>query len=414
MTEKRLDNLHRRISPAIPLAVGIACAIVAVAFSYSAGSSSKAGPIASGYTFDQAAAKVAPTVANASGGPWRLFSAVGIVTSGLVSPEPDTTPAGACQGLPGPTVWNSSRIPVWKGALNAGISPFWELLFISTSGAILPIQTVNDSVMEDPPISPDTPCGIALSAIGGRNYSLLSSPTVNVSFDSDVTANLAWTHGGSQFVKANPRIVEYLSAGGPQPLYGVPWSVTGTGWGLVYGTCGIPGIHGNANESDFFIPNATSVGSSTGNATCTWSHYTISFGSPSNSSGPDGGIWVSIPIMNVAHNVSLNSWMFSLTVTNSSGSRQPVANVTCGASFGPESCRAETPGWFAALTTDTGYWLDVFGWNASGPGWRLPNVGVYANDTLTVYLPSSLATASLTISTVSTLSSIEISGSARI
>jgi len=350
---------------------------------------------------------------NVSGGPWRLISAVGIVSTEPVAPEPDSIPAGACQDLPGPTVWNGSRIPVWGGSLDLGIAPFWELLFINSTSALLPIQTVNDSLIPDRPVGPTTPCGIALSTIGGPHYSLQSSPTVSAPIDSSGAAHLAWIHGGSGFVAANPRVTVWLGIGGPFPVYGIPW---GIGWGLVYGTCGIPGIHGNANESDFAIPNATTVVSiGTGNATCTWAKYTLGFGPSSQSAAPGGGVWVSVPIANVTHTVSLNTWMLSLAIANSSRTFQPVANVTCNdIAFGSETCRAESPGWFAALTTDRGYWLDVLGWNGSAGGWRLPNVGVYSNETLVVYLPPNLAATALTVNAVSTLPSVQISGSADI
>lgn len=372
---------------------------------------------ASGYTYDQAAGHAVLKASSIAGGPWRLISVVGILTTQPLAPQPDIIPPAACQDLPGPTVWNASRIPVWAGPLNSGVAPFWEFLFINSTGAILAIQTVNQAVASEQPISPTTPCGAALSVIGGKAYSLNSSPTVSAPVDSPVAAGIAWDYGGKQLFTTQHQTAVYLGLGGPYPLFGIPW---GPGWGVLYSTCGIGGFSGNAADVQFGIQNASGPSFVlAGNSTCTFGNYSLSFGAKTVSGATGGGVWVSFPISvnspvvnNSSEIVSLNAWMTSLSVTNSSGGSVPAAPVSCTTgTSGPFTCSPTAPGWFAGLSTDRGYWLDLFCTINGTAGWTAPNVGVYTFDSIVVYLPPSLATASLTLSATSTLATTEIGGS---
>lgn len=361
----------------------------------------------SGLTFSEANRLTNASVTNVSGGPWRLVSVVGVVTTQPVALPVDTLPPTACQDLPGPSLWNGSRIPVWSGPLDAGIAPFWEFLYVNSSGGFLPVQTVNESVAEQGPIASNSPCGSALAAIDpNRSYS--HSPTVVAPMDSPVAARIAWNNGASQFLATQHQTALFMGLGGPPPLYGIPW---GGGWGLYYSTCGLNGVSGNAAEADFGISNDTGPWVIlTGNATCTYRNNSISFGPPTKSAAPEGGTFYSFQLS--VNSLFLESWMMSLALANVTGSTLSAAKVSCAnSSFGPNSCLPDGPGWFAALSTDKGYWVDLFGNQTSSGGWDLPNVGIYTNDTLVVYLPASLAASSQTLSTLSTVSSIQLTGS---
>jgi hypothetical protein len=362
-----------------------------------------------GLSFNQASAMVSATLANVSGGPWRLVTVTGVVSTQPVVIPVDTIPVGACQDMAGPTVWNGSKLPAWSGALDSGIVPFWEFLYVNSSGTVLPAQTVGQSLTQESPVPLSSPCGRALAALGGPGRSLKEAPTVSAPIDSTDAAQIAWDNGGSEFIANNHEATIFFGLGGPQPVYGI---LQGPGWGMYYSTCGMVGISGNANETDFGIPNATVAPVVlTGNSTCTERNNSISFGSATSSTAPGGGLFSSLPMTVQAF--SLSSWMITMNLTNSTGQAVPLASVSCSASsLGPGSCSPSRLGWIAALTTDRGYWLDVFGQRNGTPSWVLPNVGVYSNDSLVVYLPQPFESDSLTLSLGATESTFDLSGSA--
>ncbi len=407
-------------SSAASIAVGVALATVLVLVIAPPHSVSPApGGEPPGYTFDQAASRALSQAANTSDGPWRLISAAGVVTNQPLMPEVVTYPAVACQDLTGPTVWNGSGIPVWTGSMAAGIAPFWEFLFVNYSNAILPVQTVNESVVLGPPVPLNTPCGEALYHLDGTNPPS-NLPAIVAPFDSSVAGSIAWNYEGRQFTGQQPQVAEYFGLG-PTVLSGLPW---GPGWGVKYGACGLKGFTGDLPEASAGItsPSGPPSFQTNGTGTCTFTSYTVSFGPASRSSAPESGVFVSLPITvnspyvnNSLAIESLAAWIIALGLTNATGASQALSTVSClSGIIGPTSCRATGLGWFAALASDTGYWLDLFDSGATTPTWLHPNVDVLTNDTLVVYLPASIAAESLTLTTNSAISSVHVSGSATV
>lgn len=369
-----------------------------------------------GYAFLQANSLAESYATSASNGPWRLVSAVGVAATQRFAPQISGVPTTGCQDLPGPTVWNGSRIPAWTGSLEAGITPFWQFLFVNGSGAILPIETVNETLAGGSPIRPTSVCGRALTTLDGTTPPR-DLPTIQAPFDSSAAGQVAWANAGEQFFAAHHQGIAFYSMG-PPPLYGVEF---GPGWGVTYALCGLPGYAGDVAGASVGIVAASGPPAVSNNytATCTFKTYNISFGVSARSPGPGGGEFLSLPLTlnvpyvnNSSETSSLATWLVSFNVTGASGVNQPVASVSCTAGvFAPSSCRPTSPGWFAALSTDAGYWLDLFDGSTPPSGWALPNVGVYTNDTLMVYLSPVLAGLTLTFSAVSNSSVVHISGS---
>ncbi len=397
------------VGASVSLGIAIGLVLVLVILPPS-GSSSGVGPQPPGFTFEEAAVRASTLVANETGGPWRLVSAEGVATTAPVTPIPSGTPINACQTLPGPTLWNASRIPLWIGSLNSGVAPFWSLLFVNPTGDVLPILTINASIHEDPVVTPTSACGEALSTLDG-GQPLLNASTIAPVFDSPVASAIAWGAAGSSYLEANSQIVEYYVYG-PSPVSGLSWS--NNVWGVNYFNCGIPGLAGNVNYS--FVGVANSSGPpfvETGGESCVnLGGYNMTLGGATYTQAPGGGEFVAMPVSLSLRGYppdplgawGLATWLSSLNLTNATGVSQLLANVSCeSVEFGSSSCPPSGDGWYAALTTQQGDWLDVF---AQVPirasEWFLPNVAIYTNDTLVVYLPHSVASESLTLSLIST------------
>jgi hypothetical protein len=372
-----------------------------------------------GYAFNQASQLADANAASTIGAPWRLVSALGVAASGPILPLVSSLPATGCQGLAGPTLWNGSRIPAWTGSMSAGITPFWQFLFVNSSGSLLPMETVNQSITVEPSLTPNSACGQALKTLDGTTLPV-DLPTISAPFDSTTASQVAWNNGGQQFFTDWHSGIAFYALG-PPPLYG---PIFGPGWGITYTLCGLPGDAGVVAGMDVGVVKATGPPAQVLNftATCTFNAYDIAFGSALNLSAPEGGEFVEVPmsidvpyVNNSSQTSSLATWLSSLNLTNLSGTKEPVAAVSCSPpGFSSASCRPTGAGWFAALATGSGFWLDLFVAGSGPPGWVLPNVGMYTNDSLVVYLPPSLMSSAFTLKSLSTDSAVILSGSTTI
>jgi len=384
-----------------------------------AGTPSPGGPGTrpAGFTYDQAATRASEQANNTSGGPWRLVSAEGVASTGPFTPIPSGVPINGCQTLPGPSVWNASGIPTSTDSPASGFTPFWSLLFVNPLGDILPITTVNDSLNLDPVVIPSSPCGITLSALDS-GQPLLKASTINPAFDSSTAAAIAWYAAGRSFYQTSPHAIAYYSYG-PSPISEVTWS---DNWAISYFRCGLTDMVGTQNFSFVGVVNSTGPPEivETGTGPCAYpGGYNMTMSQTGISPAP-GGEFISLQInaslrdylLSPSDTWGLSTWLTSLGVTNASGNAQPVANHSCnGRDFAGTACSVYGGGWFAGITTQNGFWLDDFATNANGiTGWFLPNVAVYTNDTIIVYLPLSIASQALTLSLTSTNAKVPIVG----
>jgi len=410
---------HGRV---VPITIGIAVALVLVVVVSPhppGGSSAVIQP--PGYAFRQAATVAQDTANNASGGPWRLIAVNGIVSTAPVTPITVEYPPGTCQYLPGPTVWNGSGIPTWTGSLSSGVSPFWSLIFVNATGYLLPVETVNESVHVDPSISPSSACGRGLAGIGA-GVTLVNATTVNPVLDSTTAAGIAWSSQGVQFLRHNGAAAIYYEAG-LSPIVGIS-NPSGGGWGVMYTVCSLPGFAHDQADAEVNVLNESGPPEvSNGTVSCTLSRYNVSLIPDGTLPGPVMGEFVALslnlssvctvcapaPIYNPS---GLATWLVNANLTNDSRTPQTLANVSCSlGAWGESTCTPSTAGWFVALTSPTGYWLDIFDSRNGTPGWVLPNVPMFTNDTLTVYLPHFLVDVSVNLTLSSTYPSVPVVGS---
>lgn len=405
------------------VSVSLVVVVSAVALRFPTGSLVPPPSQPPGLPYSSAATLGQSVADNVSGAPWRLIAVDGIVSPGRVVPLTVDVPAGSCQSLPGPTVWNGSGIPSWTGSLASGVSPFWSLIFVNATGFLLPIETLNESVHADPAISPSSECGRALEVTMGSSQPFVDATTVAPTLDSTTVGEIAWAAEGSRFDQENPAVAIYYVTG-LSPISGFS-SPGGFGWAVTYTVCSLPGFAHDQAEADVLVWSP-SVPPTTfnGTASCTLSRYNVSLLPINNATGPIGGQFhtfelnltsictdcVPAPIYNP---VGVSSWLVNLTVTNGYGGGQAISVVDClDGEWAESTCVPASDGWFAALAAPSGYWLDLFDSQNGTPGWALPNVAIFSNDTLVVYLPPELNSVALNLTVSSTYQTVPVTGSA--
>lgn len=377
-------------------------------------------PQPSGLDFFAALAKSNQTIANLSGGPWKVVSALAIVTTEAVWPSPFQ--GSACQQYAGVSVWNSSRIPIWTGSLSSGVSPFWSIWYLNESRFLLAAFTVGESIHIVGPVSPTSVCGENLAATLA-NIGLGGETVEWTSVDSSAASQVAWNAAGRGFASSHHSLVIYYELDGAQQLVGIseaPW-----GWAITYSLCGGPGFAGSTSWPDVLVNVNRSDGPANyvvnGADQCSLPSYHVFFSKTSLEPLGNGSALVTSSITvnsgdssNASYAYGLLSWMTGFHLMNQSDSAlEALANVSCtGGDFNDTSCRPSGAGWYAALAEPDGYWLDVFSDRSGNPGWALPNVPYYTGDSIILYLPSALVNASLALSILSTTEAMQVSGQA--
>lgn len=363
-------------------------------------------PSPPGLTFVQADRLADSSMANASGEPWTLVSALAIVSTAAVWPWPFM--GYACEAYPRVSVWNSSGIPLWKGSLSSGVSPFWSLWYQNSTHYLVAAITTNASLHLVGPISPTSWCGRALAP------TLANGANFTVPVDTPIASQLAWNYVGAVFAKSHPELAVYYEIGVQQLAY----NSEGPGWAVTYDVCEEPGYAGATldfqhipvavmtsvtNTSPPFYYDAESFACS--NPTYNFTFLSVTAPTPA----PNGSL------RSVAFTLpfdALLSWMTGANLTeNSTGVVEPVASLACRTGqLSPETCDARR-GWYLALANSNGYWLDVYGdWNGT-VGWAIPNVPYDSYNSLVVYLPSSLTSTALTLSIDSVTPAVQVNGS---
>ena len=353
----------------------------------------------SGLTFSQPGVLSNSTAASASGEPWTLISGQGIVVaSAPASVQPLSDPDTAyCQALPGPNVWNTSGIPVSSVPLDSGRAPFWAMTYLNTTNyglqVILVQQGNSITVNTVGPLSPSSPCGRVLQAGFGVNQPQVWPPNEAWEYDSSTASELAWQWIGQSFASQNPTLELLYSFGN------TPFAIAGdnAGWNLVYDSCPFEHstwIHPAASANVLGHGPSFHV---TGNYTygCWPYRNNITFGTWQSSPDDLGGrLFASSLVSGV--NWGLIAWMTQLWVNSSAGAPEPLVGVACNSSdMGPQTCSPLGSGWFAVLRSTSGGWLDVYS-SVNGTGtWQVPNVTIYTNDSLAVYIPTGLTPSNL-------------------
>jgi hypothetical protein len=367
-----------------------------------------------GPNFYQLLAMVNSSVVNVTGGPWSLFSVVGLAAQGDFSPnvrgyeiENQSLPVNSCQSLlAGTTLWNGT-IPVTSGTLNSGTAPFWQLAYFSSvSQQLLIITSSSGTLQVFSPIPASSGCAYSWDPLpynftfwGSQIYSNSSLPV-----NSPVAAQVMWNNVGQYWFKQNEPAVEVLWLGAQvfTEIEGSP----GGNWGVDYLRCGLAGLSGDQNLIDGGIYRDGEYGgalSATGN--CAILNYPPDSGtyqianSTPNVTAIGASHYVAIPdhlyLEEANGSVAdfepwgLANWMVSMNLTNASGQPLPAGTPTCLSWVSSiADCAANSSGWYVVLLSAGGLWLASYGATQSGIGWSVPVTAMVSHQQIVLVVPS--------------------------
>ena len=372
-----------------------------------------------GPTFHQALRAVNATVQRTSGGPWVLFSAIGLAAQAGYAPmaigefNNNLTLKYCSAQFDGLTIWNGTSFPTFDGNIASGTAPFWQFAFASSSTSEITVATdVSGLPKVYPPISNSTECAIYSGM--ARAPSIYESWVNPLPIDTPLQAANASVDIGAAYARANSPIVEMFNFGW------IPFSDAtnhgGNGVGLVvtFSRCGIVGAAGfqpkvivgelsSGQVANTFIGalSCTAVGNATSNP-IQYVPYDIQFptggfpiGVGSGTAGLDLAFQVEFP--GTASNSTpdfdawgLVSWMTNISLLTSGGNPLPSASPTCMTWVpGLTGCAANPSGWSAILVTANGDWMDEFPAPGSAHQWGISNALLVSGERLVLLTPSS-------------------------
>jgi hypothetical protein len=376
--------------------------------------SNPAQALADGPTFRQALDIVNVSVSNLTGGPWTLFSALGLAAQGPMDPSAfgftytNASLRSCGAAFNGVTIWNGTSLPVFNGSIESGTAPFWQFAFYSAVTQEFVVATdVSNVPRAYAPLSDSSPCG-NYSGLGsaGPEYANWLNP---LPIDTPAMARPAYDAVGEQFERSHGPIVEIYNFG-----YSILSQLThgGNGEGLTvqYARCGLVGAGGL--QSDAVVgesANGSVVNTDTGTLSCTWvtssspliyGEYELAFGAPSPFRGPSPAsqsIQINFSVVIPPGNTTfqrdawgLIAWMTSLTLQNDMGIELPSAPPSCqGWVPSVTSCEAGSGAWAAVLLSANGAWTDSFPQQPNSTEWAIPNAPLVSSESLVILAPSS-------------------------
>jgi hypothetical protein len=391
--------------------------------------------VADGPTLYQALTSVNSTVQKVSGGPWLLFSYLGIAAPlpfnpGLFGFSGNGTgeSLAACgDAFPGTSLWNASSIPTFHGGIASGTAPFWQFEFASSAAKDVTIATVvRGSALVFPPIAPTSPCWLPAGGAVAASYLDWVNP---LPVDTHVQALNAYTALGRSFQTANPKIAEVF-ANGYVPLTDA--FNHGPGGGVQFLLCGEAGFAGVQPKGVVGEwPNGTVQSVFRGTLTCTplaasGTPYTFAKYVVENSTGPleeyvspglsglKVRILAGVALSNGTGNdaAGLATWMVTLRLLNSAGQSLPASTPSCQSWVANVSeCKSSGLGWFAVLFSAGGSWRDDYPSLNSITEWSVPNVVIANEELLLVVIPASWNPASDTLTFSGSTATPSVSGS---
>lgn len=363
-----------------------------------------------GLTFEEVATSARGAVRNATGAPWILASGLGVLSSQPVWLDP--LGDEYCRSWAGVSVWNASQIPLASGQFSSGVVPFWSLIYKNASQFLLEAVSQDRSVHLVGPVSPTSTCGEFMDLVLGN---LSAVPSV----DSPAASAYAWNLVGESYVSAYPSAVEFYEIGGGQlPAVGS----TNDGWIVGYQVCGLQGYAGLNLVPAVTVKFQNTTGTyylDRSLSGCSQGGFEVRYGTPTNTSGPGFSTVLALPLSlgftnssNITDGWGLVSWMTRISIVNASnGWSYPPGPLACSATNLSSASCGSVPGWYAVLTTPTGYWLDAYGEMAGVAGWVLPNVPFYTGDSLLIVHQGSSLSGAFVVSVDSASSSVQILGS---
>jgi len=442
--------LDRPIVPRRAL-VGIAALILVVAgagggwylyaiFHHSGtGGDNTVPPRPDGPTFYQVLAKTNDSVENVGGGPWSLFSVIGIASPSPFSPDVkgyltlNRTVSSCDKYLDGVTLWNGS-IPLFNGTPDSGTAPFWQLAFYSnTSNEVLITTSVSGAVHVYLPIPMISNCTLAWPDFRAHpNYwSQMIYVNSSLPVNSVVAASMAWNETDRGWIATNLPLAEVLVlgpaifkttgdvAGGTWTDYfmgcGVARIPATTGWGLLYSAqvgrtgLGLGVINGSTNcallnsglpplegKYGFLFSNSSSANDSASSWTTSTFQVEMAYLNGTVFSYDGWGV---------------ADWMVSLNLTSSTGDPLQVGGSGCP-NWVPSiaDCSSNESGWYVVLLSAVGGWQASYGVADSTSGWSVAVTGMVSNESLVVVVPTWWDLSGCTLTVASTVSTSSISG----
>jgi hypothetical protein len=376
-----------------------------------------------GPTFHQALNQTNVSVANATGGPWLLFSAIGLASQGALDPSAfgfaSTNASLKYCGAEfnGLTIWNGSSIPIFTGGIASGTAPFWQFAFYSNNSQQIIVATdVSGIPHVYPPMSMSSPCA-SYSGLGAGAQSYVDwlNP---LPIDTSAMALPAYDAIGREFEASHGPILEIFNFG-----YSLLNQLNhgGNGVGLVveYARCGLVGAGGlQPNGIVGETSNGAIADTDIGTVSCTWVDsssplvygiYQLEFGGANAITGLESGsigvnftFQVEIPPANTSvlrDGWGLVSWMSNLTLRDSSNRLLRSAPASCQAWVPSLSaCSTDTSGWSAVLLSANGMWMDTYPSEYNWSSWAIPNVPIVSQEQLVILVPTSFALTADTIS----------------
>ena len=399
-----------------------------------------------GPTFYQALGALNATVVNQTGGPWSLFSVMGIAAASSFSPNVvsynvlnQSAPVNGCQAaLNGLTMFNGS-IPIFNGTFNSGTAPFWQLAYFSDASQEILVGTDAMGVSHlFPPFSfMSSNCTAAWGGSFARSPNQWTNQIYSngsLPINSPAAAQVAWTNLGAGF--ANHWIPDHspvaeVFALGPAMLDRTQ-SIPGGNWGIDFLGCGLAGHSGIRNIS---YAGTTRDGQYTGDFNGTVncallnqnppgippSYYSLAFSSGSQTVSPPTE-WTTVPYQVDAtySNGSLEwtdvwglaNWMVGINLTSASGQALPLADSGCPDWVSTAAlCVANQTGWYVVLLSQGGEWLGSYGMTSDGPGWSVPVTALVSHQQMVIVTPSSWNVTGDVVKVSSTFATVTIGGS---
>jgi hypothetical protein len=371
-------------------------------------------PFDDGPTFHSALAQVNSTARGTPGGPWLLFSAMGLAAQATIMPSargisPNNLSVQYCGSqFDGLTIWNGTSFPVFNGSIASGTAPFWQFAFFSNASQMILVATdINFVPTVFPPIPVTNPC--AMYGFGGAVVASSYVSWLNpIPIDTNIQAANAALVLGNSFERANYPILEMFNLG-YTPFDGTNHDGNGVGLGVEYSRCGMIGAAGLQPEGDVGEDaNGTVTNFGTGSLSCTVVNgttigsYLFTFGSNGTSEPVEpGSTGLLLPFQVEYQNCTASdndsscrdgygmvSWMTSLTLEAPGGNPLPSAPSSCQTwTYSLSRCGASSSGWSVVLVTANGAWVDVFP-GTNGTTWAIPNALMVSQEALVLLVPS--------------------------
>lgn len=380
-----------------------------------------------GPTFYQALASLNSSVTTESGGPWSIFSVMGIASQAAYSPSVKgyvsfnaSVPVNGCQAaLNGLSMFNGS-IPIFTGTFNSGTAPFWQFAYYSnTTSEVL----VGTNTLGTPHLFSPFPLQSTCTNAWG-DFQLDPSRWVgqiynNSSFtpNSPIAAGVVWGNVDTGYLDRHQPLVELFTSGPamlaatqdlPYGVFGVDFVSCGlagftgykTDWATGYGMAYYSGVDKSGQYAGAF--NATTncfLGNTPAVPGAVTGAYQLLLSNATTSTATDTTWFTASMAVNFALTSGgeyydmwgLANWMTSWNLTTPSDSRLPLGMPACTSwVLSVVDCVANSSGWYVAVLSASGGWINAYGALPNGTaGWSEPVSPFVSHQQLVIVAPSS-------------------------